>query len=176
MEEYFETIKKACMFDDIDSIKDYVKAGHINYENKYYVNILNIAAINNKYEICEYLIKNGANINSIHKSPLVGAAQYGNYAICKLLLENGADVNIQETKNGYRTALHATCLYSNIEIMELLLDYQADYKIKNNFDYNCIDNAKYHDHWDVTFFRKIYDKIKDQNKFKIRKHLLYLKS
>ena len=177
MEEYFTLIKIACIKNNIDSIKDYVKAGHINYEDKYYATILSIAALNNKYEICEYLIKNGANINNINSPPLVGAAQNGNYAICKLLLENGADVNMPETKNSSRTALQAACVYCNYEVVELLFDYGADHQIKNDSNETCLDciqpRTRYFPEV-IEFFDWINDEIITRTKYKIRKHLFFL--
>ena len=60
--------------------------------------LLYLAARNGYYDICEFLIKKGININDIQKdgsTPLHGASFYGQDLIVKLLIDYGADITIK---------------------------------------------------------------------------------
>ena len=84
-------------------------------------------------EKCQYLVKYGAEVNSIDKfgrTPLHSAVNACKIKITKLLLNNGAYVNAQdETKN---TPLHYASTQS-VGICDLLLKHGADPNIKNIF-------------------------------------------
>ena len=66
-----------------------------------------IAAFSGNYDLVEYLIKEGVNVNPKNKSgdtPLHKAACWGNVEIFKLLVNNNANIN---EKNSYEdTPLH----------------------------------------------------------------------
>ena len=64
--------------------------------------LLYLAARNGFFNICEFLLKNGANINETQKdgsTPLHGAAFYNQEIIVQLLLEYGAKTNIKNNFN-----------------------------------------------------------------------------
>ena len=61
--------------------------------------------------------------NSKGFSPLILAAYHGQKKLVKLFLENGADVNYAYHQG---TALHASVFKGEIEIVEMLLDYDAN--------------------------------------------------
>ncbi|KAM3141572.1 hypothetical protein pb186bvf_006177 [Paramecium bursaria] len=57
------------------------------------------SAKNNNYELCQYLLKNGANPNikcSEGQTPTHLAYATGNYQLMQLFIENGADLNVQD--------------------------------------------------------------------------------
>lgn len=93
-------------------------------------------------DIVEFLLNQGANINSSQShslfmrgmphplllwrltSPLHAATASIHLSVVKLLLKRGADVNVQEEDGS--TALHIAVTESSPEIVEILLDYDAD--------------------------------------------------
>jgi len=77
------------------------------------------------YDIIEYLIKNGAEINSSNNSgltPLICAVDNGDFEIVKLLLESGADIKAKR-KDG-KSALAIAKEKKNEKIIKLLLKQQ----------------------------------------------------
>jgi ankyrin repeat protein/transglutaminase-like putative cysteine protease len=79
-------------------------------------------------EVAEFLIAEGANVNTKGKygrTPLYLAAREGYREIVELLLENGADVNIGETYSN-RTAAESAMSGNHNEIIELLVSKGAD--------------------------------------------------
>lgn len=91
------------------------------------------ASANSFYDIVEYLIKVGANVNaknSYQSTALFWAAMKEDLRIVKLLLENGANPNFAN----YRmiTPLAFAASKGNHEICKILLDHEADASIKTN--------------------------------------------
>lgn len=69
---------------------------------------LHWTAIHGYYDLTNFLLKNGANPNSLNdqqQSALMKASQSGFLKIMKLLIDNGANVNARDTVKG-RTPLH----------------------------------------------------------------------
>ena len=86
--------------------------------------LLYIAARNGYYDICEFLIKKGININDIQKdgsTPLHVASFYGQDLIVKLLIDYGADITI---KNKYGNL--ASDEAKNIQIKSIILNSKTD--------------------------------------------------
>ncbi len=74
--------------------------------------------------ILKHLIDLGADVNSDHGAPLIGAAQMGNLETVKILIENGADVHSRGD-----LAL-ATAIYGNhIDTVKYLVEQGADYNL-----------------------------------------------
>ena len=87
----------------------------------------------NGKEICQLLLKYGADVNCIdktEKTPLHRAVSACKIDITKLLLNHGAYVNAQDKSKN--TPLLNACT-QNFDLCELLLTYGADPNIKNNF-------------------------------------------
>ncbi|CAF3826443.1 unnamed protein product [Rotaria sp. Silwood1] len=67
------------------------------------------------------------------------AARNGFHNICHFLLRSGCKIN--EIQNDGSTALHAAAFYEHQSIVELLLEYEANPKIRNNFGNNPQDET-----------------------------------
>ena len=94
---------------------------------------LECAAYNGYYEICRYLVANGANVNKTNKNrstPLISAAYGGHKLVVKLLLDNGGAINHQD-KWGY-TALHYAAYNSHLGVTRVLLLNNANGSIKTH--------------------------------------------
>lgn len=59
--------------------------------------------------------------------------------VCKLLLERGADPNAPLSDTFFHTALGLACVEADVEIIELLLSYEADVNLSNE----CQDDTKF---------------------------------
>jgi ankyrin repeat protein len=99
------------------------------------------AAREGNIEICELLIKNGADVNA--KVEKVGnnetvftiAAKYGHMETCKLLIKNGADVNAK-VERGWDTdwtALMEAAASGHDNVCRLLIEKGANVDAKNRF-------------------------------------------
>ena len=58
-------------------------------------------------------------------TPLQYAAFRGHYDLCKLLIERGANVNAKSHDQGY-SALMFAAISNHVQVVRLLLDYDAD--------------------------------------------------
>uniref|UniRef100_A0A1I8ATV9 ANK_REP_REGION domain-containing protein n=1 Tax=Steinernema glaseri TaxID=37863 RepID=A0A1I8ATV9_9BILA len=91
---------------------------------------LSLAASGGYIEIIQLLLNAGAEINSrtgskLCISPLMLAAMNGHEAATKMLLERGSDINahIETNRN---TALTLACFQGRVEVVRLLLKYNAN--------------------------------------------------
>lgn len=97
-------------------------------------------------EKVQALIDGGAAADTLidygeHKiTPLMKAAWEGDAAIVALLLEKGAKVNAQATDTK-ETALHNAVSQGHVEVVKLLLDAKADFKIQNTFGFDPFTTA-----------------------------------
>ena len=86
------------------------------------------------YEIADYLLNHGANVNIRdnygHTTLMYCSFATGRAAIAELLLQHGADVNIQNEKGA--TALMCSCVKGFIDVVKLVLQYDADVNIRDN--------------------------------------------
>ncbi len=103
------TIHEAAFLGNVAELKKHITAKtDLNQKDEYGSAPLNIAAIFNKPEIAELLIKSGADINiksADGSTPLHNAAFFCRKDIVNTLLENGADISI---RNNYgATALES---------------------------------------------------------------------
>jgi ankyrin repeat protein len=90
---------------------------------------LHYAISNRDLSKCEYLIKNGADLNYIYtiSTPLIAAARCGFIDICKLLIDNGADVNFLTDFGS--SALGAAIMNNKYDVCKFLIDNGADVNI-----------------------------------------------
>ncbi|MEI0699913.1 ankyrin repeat domain-containing protein [Brachyspira intermedia] len=97
---------KAAEKGNIERIKDLMDYIDINTKDTYGINALMHALIFNNLESVEFLLENGADLNSIdyeYQTPLMYAIQKNNAEIVKLLISKGANINFKDARN--RTAL-----------------------------------------------------------------------
>ena len=101
-ERFFKAAEKG----NIERIKELMDYIDINTKDAYGINALMHALIFNNLESVEFLLENGADVNSIdyeYQTPLIYAVQKNNAEIVKLLISKGADINFKDARN--RTAL-----------------------------------------------------------------------
>lgn len=93
---------------------------------------LHLAAGYNNYEVAEYLLENGADVNAQDKGgliPLHNASSYGHVDIAALLIKHKTKVNATD-KWGF-TPLHEAASKSRTQLCALLLAHGADPFTKN---------------------------------------------
>ncbi|KAF7349474.1 HET-domain-containing protein [Mycena sanguinolenta] len=100
---------------------------------------LTVASYSNKTEVVSFLLKNGANINSVggvYANPLVAASRQGKIDAVNLLVENGANVNLVHSK--YGSALTAVCgVFPSLEYMPIQLKLDVVHiLLRNGADVN----------------------------------------
>ena len=113
------------------------------------LNVLSVAVQFNQLEIVEILIKNHIDMNKVGFdgiTPLIETMGDGRYDIAKLLIQSGADINLEskacvilESKEHFTTIfpLMMAAAYS-IEILQLLLDHNAEIDKQNEFGYTAL--------------------------------------
>ena len=127
---YFRIKNKDCFYyatiGDLNSLKKKIE------ENKNYLNqkdalkrsLLYLSARNGFFDVSEYLIKKGININEVQRdgsTALHGAAYYGQEIVIQLLIENGIDINI---KNRFGSTADIEAKTNRIK--ELILNSKKD--------------------------------------------------
>ena len=93
---------------------------------------LHLAAGYNNYEVAEYLLENGADVNAQDKGgliPLHNASSYGHVDIAALLIKHNTKVNATD-KWGF-TPLHEATQKGRTQLCALLLAHGADPFTKN---------------------------------------------
>ncbi|EAY08774.1 hypothetical protein TVAG_188610 [Trichomonas vaginalis G3] len=89
-----------------------------------------------RFNVCEYLLKNKSNINTMDRSgfsALLNAAIEDNVESLQFPLKNNANIEMRDENQ--RTPLMIASQLSNLKVMELL--------IKNNADIEAIDKQRY---------------------------------
>jgi hypothetical protein len=129
---------------NITKIQQYIKNG-LDINSKIYLDTtLLVHAINREhYELCEFLIKNGADVNIIinDENLLMRIINFSkhcfnpNFKIFKLLIDSGCDVNYTNSF-GFNT-LHFLCMQGSnnhvfYKIIELLIENGIDIFAKDN--------------------------------------------
>lgn len=105
---------------------------------------LGLACFFGHFDVAEYLVKAGANVNSksrnsLGAAPIQSAAAGGHRKIVKMLLEHNADPNIRE--QGGFTPLHAAAQNGDEEMIRTLLYGGADLTLKANNGKTALDLA-----------------------------------
>ena len=169
---------------------------------------LDYAISNNNIKIADFLLKRGASMNLIHiniefmkpkiteflinqgMSPnlryevgitgMMLAAERNNPDLIKLLLKLGVNPNVQNSKTGMTSLMYAAS-YLNVKPVRILLEYEADQKIKDLKEKRALDwivvdaNRKLHasdaEYYTALFFAPFKTKqkiIKERNSIKTR--------
>ena len=90
---------------------------------------MSYAAMNGFCSVVEYLIKQGANVDSsdrLHRSALHWACRFNNVKMTSLLLSKG--IKIETTDIEMQTPLDLAKRYNNRDCMELLLEHEKNRK------------------------------------------------
>jgi ankyrin repeat protein len=94
----------------------------------------------------------------------------GHLDIIKTLIVSGASVNACNYRG--QTPLHFAVAYDNIEIVQLLTEFGADYFAKDNDGYMPIDYAKFYQSQNVLDFVNDHSLIEiEDQEVKIRREL-----
>jgi ankyrin repeat protein len=134
---------------DLNLVKKYLNDSNINDFNSKGKTPLMESAINNNYEIADFFIKSGADVNKqsiklndekhlkpspiFNQTTLMFACKSGNLKIVELLINNKAEINIMDSLG--ETALFYLCRNTddNVEILKLLIKNKADINIKGAY-------------------------------------------
>lgn len=137
-----EIRSKACLAYDIFCNKDkYIKQGDLyKVKNKdcfYYSTIGDLNSLKSQIEHNKYLLYIK---DSLNRSLLYLSARNGYFNITEYLIKKG--ININEVQKDGSTALHGAAFYGQELIVQLLIEYGIDIKIKNRFGSTAADEAK----------------------------------
>lgn len=150
--KFENSIFNACVYGDLEKIKKMVKNKGLeilNEQDKNGYSSLHYAARNGHFEICEYLVRNGVNVNlktkSCFSTPLHRAAFVGNAKIVKLLLENKANIHEQDCDG--KTAMHKSIeeylrskSQKHLEVIQILDKFDSNLKnLKDKYDKSSKD-------------------------------------
>lgn len=91
-------------------------------------------------EIDKNKIENVNEFDENGKTQLMMAAKNGNDWQIKTLINGGADINLKD-KDGWTPLMYAVRYQESISCIDLLIDYGADVKCFNNFNYSALTIA-----------------------------------
>lgn len=134
-----------------DLIRNFIKTDNLNSVNNYYIKliqiILNKAICYKQTELVELLLKNGAdpNYEIDVEIPIIHAIRYNMPEIAELLLKYGTRPD--------RKYISSSCYYSGtliifatrqnrLEIVKLLMQYNADLSLQDSEGKTALDAAK----------------------------------
>jgi ankyrin repeat protein len=153
-----------CIYNnDIETIKLAVENGfdvNTNMGNGY--TLLSISTISLNYEICKYLIANGADVNIVINSGenlIMLLHGYNNNFIykiydcdkfVKLFIDSGCNINYINQKNNNMTPLVMAIEYKNYELCNSLIKYGADVNHITSDCYTVLHTVC------VTFYNELY--------------------
>ncbi len=123
----------------IKSLKKSLKIKIDDITNSNESTALHIASYCGHKNIVEYLIDNGANINSSNKNkitPLFIASYYGYFDIVQILVENGA--NMSQTNINGESPMFAAASSGKLSILQYLQKKNADFNQLNNNGENIL--------------------------------------
>lgn len=102
-----------------------------NIECGFYNTALEAACALGYEEMVNDLIEKGARVNIYgghYGSALIAACRYGSTAIVRKLIANRSDLN-HAVDGDYVCALYAACVADNTDVVDLLLEHQAEVKV-----------------------------------------------
>lgn len=115
---------------------------------------LNFAAFGNNLDLLKFLLKAGADPDILDlkdTSPLLSSCRQGLYEIVDTLLEYNADTNLRTIKHG-STALHTAAFHNQLDIIKLLLKYNADINAEDKYGKIAFHSACQAKNWDIVTF------------------------
>jgi hypothetical protein len=102
-------------------------------------NPLMLAALKGERELCQLMIRKGADVNKPGWAPLHYAATSGHLEVMQLLLDENAYIDAASPNN--TTPLMMAAHYGTVAAVKLLLDAGADPMLKNDLGLTAIDFA-----------------------------------
>ncbi|KFA48226.1 hypothetical protein S40293_09332 [Stachybotrys chartarum IBT 40293] len=135
-------------------IDDYFRHAIFSYGHKSVTvcTALQIAILENSYDIVYHLIHHGADANAPAnnhrgKTALQAAAATGNIDLARCLLERGANINAPRAALGGETCLEAAAANGRLDMVQFLLNQGVDTLGKGRFQYlHAIHKAKGYGH------------------------------
>ena len=127
-ETRIDALVMACGEGDFDFVKTLIKSGiDVNGIGSEGFTPLMMASSNNKAEIVNFLIEQGADVNKVYNgwTALIEAADEGSMESMKHLLNAGAEVNYYASENS-PTAITMAASEGNLECLKLLIKNGAD--------------------------------------------------
>ncbi|MEJ6792858.1 MAG: ankyrin repeat domain-containing protein [Lacinutrix sp.] len=127
----------------------------INKTNENGYSPITLACYNKNIEIVVFLVDKVKNINgnSNYGTPLMAATYKGSAEIVEILLDNNAITDLQDKKG--ETAAHLAVMFKKLDIIKLLVEAKADFKIKNNYEKSPIDYAKLYNDENINKLLKL---------------------
>ncbi|KFA70661.1 hypothetical protein S40288_08272 [Stachybotrys chartarum IBT 40288] len=133
---------------------DYFRHAFFSFDNESVAiyTALQIAILENSYDIAYHLIHHGADANAPAnnhrgKTALQATAATGNIDLARCLLERGANINAPRAALGGETCLEAAAANGRLEMVQFLLNQGVDTLGKGRFQYlHAIHKAKGYGH------------------------------
>ena len=137
-----EIRSKACLAYDIFCHKDkYIKQGNLYKVKKkdcfYYSTVGDLNSLKNAINYNKYILNLK---DDLKRSLLYLSARNGYFNLTEFLIKKGANIN--DVQKDGSTALHGAAFYGQELIVQLLIEYGIDIKIKNRFGHTAADEAK----------------------------------
>lgn len=141
-----QNIFDACRQGDLVTVEKLytIDSNTVNIEDETGYTPLILACYYGHADIVSFLVGKVKSLNdkTSYGSPLMAATVKGYENIVDILLNNGVNPNITD-ENGV-TAAHYAVLYKNYNIIEKLVEANANFSIKNNVDKSAMDYAISH--------------------------------
>ncbi|WP_298793561.1 ankyrin repeat domain-containing protein [uncultured Allomuricauda sp.] len=106
---------------------------------------LNRAVYFKNFEVVDYLLNQGADVNKTDKryilTPLIAAAIKNNVTAGKELIASGADINITDKINNFSPLIWAV-VYGNRDFVEMLMPYKPDLDILTSYGSTVMQMTK----------------------------------
>ena len=160
--EIIKEIRSAIKANDLNNVKKLLEENpSLIKAQTPFGSFLHEATMQGKYNIAEYLIRKGINVNNKNglgnTSALREAAYSGNINILKLLYDNGANIDITSSEEN---PLFAAIPNNHIEIVKYLVDQGIDITAKYDIGEikNC-DAMEYARQYSCT---EIYNYLKEK--------------
>ncbi|CAH1377299.1 unnamed protein product [Tenebrio molitor] len=92
---------------------------------------LHLASRNGHFDVVEFLVKKGAEVNKQEDKTLLTALHYaatkGFLRIIKLLIDNGANSNLRDEQG--KTCLHYSVIFGDVEVVKYLTEKVEDVNV-----------------------------------------------